>query len=296
MILLFLACLPHNSLSRQAEQPSTRYQLSVQLSEQPEGSAALSWDMASTLDLAYTRTFRDRSIGTLVQFSGVEARLNGQVVPNRLEGLLVEMRAFDRGEVLAILGADAGVGSGGNLEKFDVLWPALVPRVEGEGAELSLLTSWPVAENRDLGRSRLEAAGQVVTREGALLSMHWEGAISQEDRIVSRKGTIQADVQVDRRSDRVVQATWTVDRQVQVRWADRPAQRQKLVLSLLYVGDGPPLAVLPAQALDSILTDAEPPTLADGRVLLRPPIDFSTQVPFLLVPDNGDGGVHPRGE
>jgi hypothetical protein len=296
VILLFLACLPHNSLSRQAEQPSARYQLAVQLSEQSEGGLGLTWEMASTLDLAYTRTFRDRSIGTLVQFSGVEARLNGQGVPNRLEGLLVEMRAFDRGEVLAVLGADAGVGSGGNLEKFDVLWPALVPRVEGEGAELRLLTSWPVAENRDLGRSRLQAEGQVLGRDGALLSMRWEGTISQEDRAVRRNGTIQADVQVDRRNDRVVDSTWTVDRAVEVRWGARPVQQQKLVLSLHYLGDGPPLAVLPAQALDSILADAEPPTLADGRVLLHPPLDFSAQVPFLLVPDKVEGGSDPRGE
>ncbi len=296
MILLFLACLPHTSLSRQAEHPSTRYQLTVQLSEQSEGSSVLSWEMSSTLDLAYTRTFRDRSIGTLVQFSGVEARMNGQVVPNRLEGLLVEMRAFDRGEVLAVLGADAGVGSGGNLEKFDVLWPALVPRVEGDGSDLRMLTSWPVAERMDLGRSRLQAEGQVVRREAALLRMHWEGLITQDDRIVSRKGTVQADVQVDRRSDRVVQADWTVDREVRVRWTSRPVQQQKLVLSLRYLGDGPPLSVLPAQALDSILVDSEPPTLADGRKLQQPPIDFSTRVPFLLVPDNGGGGASPPGE
>lgn len=296
MILLFLACLPHTSLSRQAEHPTARYQLTVQLSEQSEGSGALSWEMASTLDLAYTRTFRDRSIGTLVQFSGVEAKLNGQVVPNRLEGLLVEMRAFDRGEVLAVLGADAGVGFGGNLEKFDVLWPALVPRVEGEGAELSMLTSWPVGESRQLGRSRLQANGQILSRDAALLSMRWDGIISQDDRVVSRNGTVKADVQVDRRSDRVVQADWTVDRKVQPRWASLPAQQQKLVLSLRYLGDGPPLSVLPAQALDSILVDSEPPALADGRVLQHPPLDFSTQVPFLLVPDNGGGGFVPPGE
>jgi hypothetical protein len=197
VILLFFACLPHNSLSRQAEQPAQRYQLGVALVEQAEAVPALGWEMAATLDLAYTRTFRDRSIGTLVQFSGVHATMNGQEVPNRLEGLLVEMRAFDRGEVLSILGADAGIGHGGNLEKFDVLWPALVPRVEGEGADLQLLTSWPVGENRDLGRSRLDARGQVLGREGSILSMRWDGEILQSDRIVNRKGTVHAEVQVE---------------------------------------------------------------------------------------------------
>ncbi len=296
MIPLFFACLPHNSLSRQAEQPSLRYELAVALAEQADGPSVLGWEMSATLDLAYTRTFRDRSIGTLVQFSGVHAAINGQEGPNKLEGLLVEMRAFDRGEVLSILGADAGVGHGGNLEKFDVLWPALVPRVEGEGADLQLLTSWPVGENRDLGRSRLDARGQVLRREGSILSMRWDGEILQSDRIVNRKGTVQAEVQVDQRTDRVVFANWVVERDVQVRWASRPVQRQKLTLSLHYLGEGPPLAVLPAQDLDSMLADAEPPRLADGRLLLHPPMDFSSQVPFLLVPDNGEGGVNPGGE
>lgn len=286
ILLVSLACLPPTALSRQAEFPSDRYHLECVTHTVTEGAAvpAFDWRLEATLDLAYTRTFRDHSIGTLLQITEATSTVEGQTFPSDLQGLLVEMRAFDRGEVLAIIGADAGVGLKKHLEVLDMLWPALAPRVEEHRGNLSLRTSWPVAENWRLGRNSLDAKG-TMTREKNGSILEWSGTLQQADKLVDRQGTVEGRSSIDDRNDRTLQSHWVVNRTVRPLWREGIQQTQSTELTLVYLGPAAPLPIQPPPELDSRYADLLPLVLSDGRALQHPDVVVESALPFLVFPD-----------
>ena len=159
-----------------------------------------------------------------------------------------------------------------------------MPRVEQENGHLKLLTSWPVADNWHLGRSRLEATGN-FSHESAGTHLSWTGTISQEDDMVSRTGTVQAETVVDDRNDRTLSSRWVVERDVRPHWREGLTQHQHLELQLSYQGPAAPLPISPPPAEDSRYADLLPLVLSNGEALQHPEIHAETALPFLVLPD-----------
>jgi hypothetical protein len=245
---------------------------------------AFDWQLQATLDLGYTRTFRDHSIGTLVQFTEATSLVDGKPAPSLLKGLRVELRAFDRGEVLALSGADAGLGQQKHLEALDVLWPALAPRVELKNDGLTLFTSWPIAENWQWGRSFLEARGTRTHQKG-VSELSWAGDLKQKDSLVERSGTVDAHARTDDRNERTLESHWGVEREVHPLWRAGLTQKQHLVLNLTYLGSAAPLPILPPEAADSRYADSLPLVLSDGQALQHPEVRPEEALLFLVLPD-----------
>lgn len=286
MLFLLFGCLPPDALSRQTELPSQRYELQATMGVQTHNPelAAFAWQLKGLVDVGYARTYRDHSIGSLVQFSEASSRVDGVEVESGLKDLRIELRSFDRGEVLALVGADAGVGQKKHLEALDVLWPALVPKVEVAGKKLQLLTSWPVTENWRLGRTQMVANGSLLTTRHQT-NLSWEGQLHQEDAIVSREGTVKVEAVVDRDEARTLSAHWVVERRVEPHWRNGPQQVQHLELTLKLLGPAPPLPIVPPAAQDSRYADALPLVLSDGTALQHPEVHIEEALPFLVFPD-----------
>ncbi len=298
------ACLPPTAVSRRDEVPADAYSLSVQADVTTSGLPAdappvapFTYALRADVRVQWARTFRDGSIGRLVQFDAAEATVarDGGApvpVPALIVGAWVELRTFDTGEVLSVGPIAPWAGTRGHLEALDVIWPTLSRIPE-------LASSAPGAAARRVGAMPMVLSGgpRVRTTSTTDWTLEQAGVYRNEGYAHTSGGPIDAvaessaRVVVDIAAARLVEHDLTVDRVVRSRWptGGTVEQAQRIVLSLRWTGARPaiPLAV-PADLArgDDPIADAAPLRRADGREAPPDALDVRAALPFLLLPDD----------
>ena len=281
-LLLLWGCLPKTALLEQENLPADRYELSASITVQTTGRAVptFHYQLSAMMDLSWGHQYRDGSVGRLVDFEQVKTHVDDAEVPNILEGLLMEIRGFDHGEVLALKGVDAGIGVRGHLELLDLVWPSLAPHIEISGDQAKLLTSWPVGESLLLGRASLNAQGDWRAHQ-----THLSGDLSQQGDLVQRRGSLTAILEFDKKGSRLNHAQWNGIVTVQPSYLGSVTQEQSLDLKLSYLGPTEALPIEKQTVFGDALADANPIVLKDGRQLQHPALMAHEQLPFLIFPD-----------
>lgn len=281
-LLLLGGCLPKTALLEQENLPADRYELAATITVQTTGRTVptFTYRLAAMMDLSWGHQYRDGSVGRLVDFEQVKTHVDDVDVPNILEGLIMEIRGFDHGEVLALKGVDAGIGVRGHLEILDLIWPSLAPHLEISGNQAKILTSWPVGESLLLGRASLNAQGDWRAHQTQL-----SGDLSQQGDLVQRHGQLTAHLEFDKNGSRLEHAQWQGIVSVQPSYLDGVTQQQTLDLKLSYLGSTHALPIEKQTVFGDALADANPIVLKDGRQLQHPALMAHEQLPFLILPD-----------
>lgn len=298
-------CLPKSAVSRRDEVSADAYTLSVQadvtttgLPDSVPSVPRFTYALRADLRVQWARSFRDGSIGRLVQFDAAEATVARDGAPASvaapLVGAWLELRTFDTGEVLSVGPLAPWAGTGGHLDALDVIWPALSPRIPElrEGSTERHVGTVPTALT---GGPRVRTTytldwTQDPAREGAATYRSTGDARAKGD-TVDVTAAVRGRVVVDTGAARLLEHDLNVDRVVRTRWPTGTAveQSQRITVSLRWAGARPavPLAV-PADLArgDDPIADASPLRRADGR---QPPpdvLDTRAALPFLLLPDD----------
>lgn len=289
--LLVCGCLPKGALSRRDEVEAALYALALDVDVTTEGApiAPFRWHVEGTVAWSYARTYRDGSMGHLVRFSDMRARVErGEArvdVPVAFEDALIELRSFPDGEVLLVTGTSPYVGVDGHLELLDALWPGLSPHLPGSAEEAAKhTTSWPAwVTGGPRVRNRLVAAW-----DRGRDTWSYDGALSAEGGYVSGSGTARGEIRLGDGDLRLAEHTFAWERATVTRWptGSTITQTQKVTGRLAHTGAAPsPALDLPVGDADPV-RDALPLRLVDGRTVRDAPVDLARTAPFLLVPDD----------
>lgn len=295
LLLLGVSCLPKTAVSRRHEIETQRYAVSASVETSTTGVdlGPFTWRVDAVLGRTFARQYRDGSQGWLVLAESARAEVEREgvrvEVPTRLGELLVELRTFEDGEILALTGASALTGPNGHLEVLDVLWPTLSPRLPaGPGPWEPFGASWPTWV---AGGPRLQSRLEATWTPGDALS--WTGPVSGSGGTVTVKGHGEGTLHVG--SDGVLEHTTTWDRTVTTRWPGATiVQEQRLRVEVRPLGVGPSPAVDRPPPSESRGSDLEPLRMSDGRVVRDTPVDGASTLPFLLLPDDLSPEVHTR--
>jgi len=165
------------------------------------------------VSIAYSRDFRDGSIGSLFRFEDVESSLirEGQEepVPNDLMGRTVEVRTFPDGRLLDIDMVEHIAGFRRYGEVFDLIFPLLHPHPPDIPAGEAVLrtASWPIKiANRQRWQNVVHYRWQIVHEDENSWTLGYEGewrvrggqAISQLPMRIGGRGQIQGEVVLEK--------------------------------------------------------------------------------------------------
>lgn len=291
LVVALVGCLPKHSLSRRDEVGAALYALALDIDVTTEGApvAPFRWHLDGQVAWSYTRTFRDGSMGHMVRFDGVRARVErGEAsvdVPVPFADGVFEVRAFPDGEILLVRGTSAWVGTAGHLELLDALWAGLSPHLPGSREEAaSFTTSWPAwVTNGPKVRNRMVATW---TREGE--SWRYAGRLEGEGGYVSSSGTAQGEVRLGEGDTRLLAHTFGWERATVTRWPTGAVVTQtfRVAGSLTHAGNAPSPALDIPLGEDDPRADALPLRLRDGRAVDDPPANIARLAPFVLLPDD----------
>lgn len=282
-------CLPRYAISRQDELPSDRYVLSATFDVQTSGPAevpAFSWQVSGALRSGYSRSFRDGSVGRVVDFPTLSAAPS-ELAPALPTAAFVELRAFPDSVVLSVDGLDAYAGRAGAAESFDLLWPMLAPGIPtlrpgapstAERSFVLALDGYPPVRFRD------SLTWNIEQRDGDRAHLHYQGTQTIEG-LVSGTGTIEGWLVIGWRDHQIYSHRVVVDRSLQARWpAGVLTQVQRISIELTNDGEMAPLPLDIRYAADNPLADAEPLRLVDGRTTSDRLASQPGSLPFFLVP------------
>ena len=284
-LLLAEGCLPKESLTRRDEVGADVYDVDVRVEVSTEGIEVrpLTWELHGKVGWSYTRTFRDGSLGHLVEFIGVTAGIAGTGGADVLQGAIVELRSFPDGRLLKVAGATPFMGDGAHLELLDCLWFALSPHIPGPRSVSPFPSTWPTWTFEGM-------------RSHAGLTATWSS--ESEERWAYRGKTERTGGFVTGTSDvsgemtggaeaRVVRHDWRADGTLNTIWpASTVQQRLAITLAVQHAGRGPsPALDMPALGGDAA-SDARPLTLKDGRAAKDVEVDVAVKTPFLFLPDD----------
>ncbi len=286
-----VGCLPRQALSRRDEVEADLYRLELDVDVVTDGLPVdpFRWHLDGTVAWSYTRTFRDGSMGHLVRFPELRARIErgGQTVdvPVPFADAVLELRGFPDGEVLAVAGASRWTGEAGHIELLDVLWTGLSPHLPGSRAEAEEHTSsWPAwVKDGPRVRHRLKARW---TPGGD--GWTYEGALEGQGGYVEASGTARGTVTLAKGDTRLQGHTFTWTRTTRTTWPTGADVRQTFTYTgrLEHAGAAPaPPLEMPIEG-DSAVSDALPLRLRDGRTAEDAPPAVPPAVPFLLLPDD----------
>lgn len=276
---LLVGCLPRQAVSRRDDLAALRYRVEVGLSTaEGFGLPAWSWRASGEAVVAFSRTFRDGTLGRAVFFEGMVDDAGAPV----WDRSVVELRAFPSGEIVAVDGLAPFTGTAGHLELVDVLWPAFSPRVPDgpRGEPVSGVTSWPILFPT-LPGVRLRVEGAWTQREPDVV---WGGVLSGESAVVRVDGRV--DGRYTRAEGRVTAASVDSARTITTRWAGGAQHVQVVVtsVSLQLVGDAVAPVLTTVLVDGDAASDASPLAYADGRAV-SPGAASGAVLPFLGVTD-----------
>lgn len=302
LLLVLAGCLPQGALGRGDALEADRYRFHVSIETTTAGLDVppFVWHVEGTLLSSFSRGFRDGSLGRLVRFEDVQARversgIRTDVPRPGLDGAWLELRAFPAGQILTVGPLAPWTGRDGHLELLDFLWPALSPSAPAlrVGASAPAEASWPIAvAGLPPARARTSTRWTLLDRTGGAGHLSYTGELTISGGPMTARGEVSGEVHIDGGAARVVSHALRWRRVVRTVWPGERvvSQSQSIVVDLRLEGTAPAPAIDNPPQPDDPAADARPLRLADGREPSPAPLDPSAVLPFLLLPDDATPG------
>lgn len=297
--VLGAGCLPQGAVGTHTELQADVFSFRATISATTRGAIDVppfAWTVEGRLLSSHARAFRDGSLGRLLRWEDVHARVERSGAPAvetaaGLDGAWMELRAFPRGTVLKVEPLAPWTGTAGHAELLDALWTAVTPDIPalrvGQHAEHA--TSWPVwAHGAPQPFLRFTPTWTLQARERAEGTWTYEGPLAADVPRVRIAGTARGRVRLDVDAPRVLEHAFTQDRTQTTVWGPRVEVVQELHLdgAVTWTGTAPAPVSADVLVQDDPVAEAAPLRLPDGRVLARDARVAPEALPFLLLPDD----------
>lgn len=285
-LLLVSACLPKESLTRRNEVGAELYDVTVRSEVTTTGLDVppFAWELNAQVGWSYTRTFRDGSLGHLVEvLSATAGPVGGTPVPV-LDRAVIELRTFTDGRLLKVAGATPWLGDGAHLEQLDCLWFALSPHIPGPRAASPFGSSWPTWAFEGM-RSRAGLTATWTASSDDLWA--YSGAYERAGGYVTGRSAVSGTIELGGGDLRVAGASWDARGDLETKWpAATVRQAIATKLSLRHAGRGAAPALDMPPVGGDMAADARTLTLKDGRAAVDVDVSARAKTPFLFLPDD----------
>lgn len=307
LFALAAGCLPQGAVGSRDRIEADVYDVRIVMAVTTRGAVELepfTWVVEGRLLSSHTRTFRDGSLGRLLRWEDVHARVERAGappvdVPAPLDGAWLELRGFPRGGVLKVEPLAPWAGQAGHLELLDAAWTGLTPDIPslGVGESAPHAASWPVwVKGGPAPVMRLAATWTLDGRKGATGTWSYAGALTADAPRLDVTGDVRGTVELDRAAPRLLRHELHQERHVTTTWGPTETVTQDLRLDVTLAWTGTAPAPVPDVMLaeDDPIADAAPLALPDGRTLARDAAAPPEALPFLLLPDDLDAAARDQ--
>lgn len=285
-LILLSACLPKESLTRRDEVGAELYDVSVRSDVTTTGLDVppFAWELNAKVGWSYTRTFRDGSLGHLVEVLDARAGLVGGVAAPVLERAILELRTFPDGRLLKVAGATPWVGDGAHIEQLECLWFALSPHIPGPRAASPFLSSWPIWAFEGM---RSHAGLTATWTASSDDRWSYSGNFERSGGYVTNRSVVSGAIELGAGDLRVAGASWAARGDIETKWPAATVQQSITTnLTLQHAGRGAAPALDMPPVGGDMAADARTLTLKDGRAAADVDVSARAKTPFLFLPDD----------